>query len=180
MRSVICAWSFDRSVLSQDTMSTEPIGLARPASSSSASTSTSLSNPPDRLTELSPTPETLQVLLDDAHCPPDVKRRTFTDALLRAASNGDADLIEWLLDGRGDARKWVILEATDDDGVPAIVLATCFGHGDAVRALVEAGADVDTTDSGMGAVFVFLLRMWLILGDNQSWLDCVALGNPER
>jgi hypothetical protein len=129
-----------------------PTGLARPGSSSS--TSTSIASLPDRLDELSPTTESLQTLLANEECSSGDKCQAFTAALLRAASNGDADLLEWLLDPRGAARQYVILETTDDDGVPPIVLATCFGHGDAVRVLVEAGADVDATDSGTEASFV--------------------------
>jgi Ankyrin repeats (3 copies) len=158
-----------------------PIELAATISLLSASTSKGLSHHPDRLTELTPTPQTLRVLLDDAHCASDIKRRAFTDALLRAASNGDADLIEWLLDERGDAKRWVILEAMDNDGVPAIVLATCFGHGDAVRALVEAGADVDATDSGARVcVLVSPARTLFWADHSHSWMDGVALGNQER
>ncbi|POW00832.1 hypothetical protein PSTT_12863 [Puccinia striiformis] len=41
----------------------------------------------------------------------------------------------------GQARQWIDLEARDEDGSPAIILAATFGHAEAVRAIVDGLGD---------------------------------------
>ena len=101
---------------------------------------------PDLLDSFAPTPGSLSSIIDDPLVPNEAKRQRLTAALVRAASAGDADLLEWLLDKSARARPHVDVNARDGDGVPAIVLATCLRHGECVRILVEAGADVDAVD----------------------------------
>lgn len=52
------------------------------------------------------------------------------------------------------ARSWLDIDAKDDNGTPAIVLAAVFGHSDVVGLLVDAGANINATDSrGWSALF---------------------------
>jgi len=85
---------------------------------------------------------TKSVLLDEDH-----KRKTVTQAFLKAASSGNSELLEWLLAPANPARRFLDAEARDSDGTPAIILAAVFGHGDVIRVLSEHGADINATDA---------------------------------
>lgn len=45
-------------------------------------------------------------------------------------------------------RKWVSLEARDEEGNTALGLCTALGHAEGVRVLVEAGVDIEAGDRG--------------------------------
>jgi len=60
-----------------------------------------------------------------------------TEALLRAASAGNADTVRSLL-----ASPNVDVNGVDDQGNTALILAARFGHNEVVRALLLAKADV--------------------------------------
>lgn len=60
-----------------------------------------------------------------------------TEALLRAASAGNADTVATLL-----ASPSVDVNGTDDQGNTALIQAARFGHDEVVRALLIARADV--------------------------------------
>ena len=64
-------------------------------------------------------------------------RTPATEALLRAASAGNADTVRSLL-----ASPDVDVNGIDDQGNTALMQAARFGHDDAVRALLIAKADV--------------------------------------
>lgn len=146
----------------------------------------------DPLIALAPTPANLSALALSASASlsrvSEAKtREIFTKAYLRAASSGDADLLEWLLakpplanrftalpprssprpdttprgEGTstlmperllrpGEARRWIDLDAKDDDGTPAIVLAAAFGHTESVRAILDGCGEsvVEQRDAG--------------------------------
>lgn len=83
------------------------------------------------------------------------KLALFTAQFLSAASTGNADTLEWLTHTPNNSisnlqdhtpRKWLNLEARDDEGNSALSLATALGHAEAVRVLVEAGVDIDGLD----------------------------------
>ena len=65
-----------------------------------------------------------------------------TDALLRAASMGNADTVRTLL-----ASPNVDVNGIDDQGNTALIQAARFGHNEVVTALLIAKADVKTTNS---------------------------------
>jgi len=69
--------------------------------------------------------------------------------LIAAAANGDVADIERLVADGADP------DARDDDGSPALMVATRDGHADAVRALLAAGADVDAQDARQDNVFLY-------------------------
>ena len=64
-------------------------------------------------------------------------RSAETDALLRAASAGNADTVRALL-----ASPNVDVNGTDDQGNTPLIQAARFGHDEVVRALLIAKADV--------------------------------------
>ena len=91
------------------------------------------------------------------------KRALMSKAYLQACSSGALDLLEWLLstnslhqpvlqDATGSSGggkrtgTWFDVDAVDEEGSPALVLATVFGHSDAARLLIEAGVDKDARD----------------------------------
>lgn len=80
-----------------------------------------------------------------------MKKSACTHAVLRAAASGDSVLLDFLLssssnNNNNQVKEYVDLDAVDVDGSPALVLAACFGYGDAARILVEAGAPPDAQD----------------------------------
>ncbi|KAK0634805.1 hypothetical protein B0T17DRAFT_586507 [Bombardia bombarda] len=84
------------------------------------------------------------VASDDA-TPPAQKRDILQRAFIMAASNGNTDSVTKILSG--PAREFIDVNAPDDEGTPALIYASCFGHEAVVRALIEdGGADVDRQD----------------------------------
>lgn len=55
-------------------------------------------------------------------------------------------------------RKWVDLEATDEEGNTALGLCVALGHAEAVRVLVESGVRVTQPDQGESQHFLCTLR----------------------
>ncbi|KAI9884555.1 MAG: hypothetical protein M1823_003650 [Watsoniomyces obsoletus] len=72
------------------------------------------------------------------------KRETLQKMLNMAASNGDVDRIQRLVDGK--AKAFVDVNAPDEDGTAPLIYASCFGHQEVVQALLNAGANVDIQD----------------------------------
>ena len=68
-------------------------------------------------------------------------RNPQTDALLRAAREGNADTVKALLSAQGTD-----VNATDERGSTALIEAARYGHDDVVRALITAGANVKARD----------------------------------
>lgn len=97
----------------------------------------------DLLSTLAPSAQTIHALLTDENISDSVKSSSVTRAVLRSATSGDTDLLEYLL---SSASQYADLDAVDPDGSPALVLAACFGFGDAVRLLVEAKANLEARD----------------------------------
>jgi len=78
--------------------------------------------------------------------------------LILAASRGDAESVELLLDARAN------VEATDRDGHTALIVATLEGEAEIVELLLYAGADTEATDNdGNTALMVAALN-----GDAES------------
>ncbi|OTB11352.1 hypothetical protein K445DRAFT_68536 [Daldinia sp. EC12] len=80
----------------------------------------------------------------DEKLPDDEKTSILQKALIMSASNGDLDNVKKILSGK--ARSFVDINAPDEEGTPALVYASCFGHETVVQALVDAGVDVDKQD----------------------------------
>lgn len=146
---------------------------------STAAPSSSLGTPDtpllltDQLVELCPTLSSVQALarLPVSAFPGGHSERTarLTRALLRACSNGDSDLLTWMLHLRAQASHASVAEsagqqaqmqpeaeamkdvdvrtARDEDGSGPLVLAACSGQVDIVHMLVQAGADVNERDA---------------------------------
>ena len=72
------------------------------------------------------------------------KKRALQDLLAMSASNGEADCVQRLL--TGPSKEFVDINRPDADGNAPIIYASCFGHLDVVRVLVENGADVNKRD----------------------------------
>lgn len=72
------------------------------------------------------------------------KGRALQKALHMAASNGDDERVERLLEGA--ARKYLDINGPDDEGAAPLIYASCFGHDEIVRSLLDAGARVDEQD----------------------------------
>ncbi|KAF3766108.1 hypothetical protein M406DRAFT_290475 [Cryphonectria parasitica EP155] len=74
----------------------------------------------------------------------DEKKEMLQKVLNIAASNGNVDQVNNILSGK--AKKYVDVNAPDEDGTPPLIYASCFGHEAVVEALIKAGADVDKQD----------------------------------
>jgi hypothetical protein len=74
------------------------------------------------------------------------RRKVLQDLLAMAASNGETDRLKRLL--TGPTKEFVDVNAPDADGNVPIIYASCFGHLECVRALADAGADIDKRDYG--------------------------------
>lgn len=86
----------------------------------------------------------LAALLVMAGCSrtPPPARNPQSDALLRAAREGNADTVKALLSAQ-DAD----VNATDERGSTALIEAARYGHDDVVRALLAAGANIKARDN---------------------------------
>lgn len=97
-------------------------------------------------------------------------------ALNMAASNGDMDRIQRILNGKG--RDIVDLDAPDEEGTSPLIYASCFvsestciyrriltmqGHEAVVIALLDAGADVDKRDRNQWTAL-----MWAMTNKHKS------------
>ncbi|KAL2213803.1 DIL and ankyrin domain-containing protein [Sarocladium strictum] len=85
-----------------------------------------------------------QAILKDEKLSEDEKKATLQKALNMAASNGDVEKVKRLLDG--EVKTYIDINASDEDGTPPLIYASCFGHEAAVQALIDAGADVNKQD----------------------------------
>ncbi|KAL2112337.1 hypothetical protein VUR80DRAFT_7911 [Thermomyces stellatus] len=91
----------------------------------------------------------------------DEKRDMLQKSLNMAASNGDTERINKILSGK--AREFVDINAPDEDGTPALIYASCFGHESVVEALVDAGVDVDKQDRNQWTAL-----MWAMTNRHKS------------
>lgn len=85
----------------------------------------------------------LAILLVIAGCSRSTQtaRNPQTDALLRAAREGNADTVKALLSSPG-----ADVNATDERGSTALLEAARYGHDDVARALIAAGANIKARD----------------------------------
>ncbi|KAK4101489.1 hypothetical protein N658DRAFT_566845 [Parathielavia hyrcaniae] len=81
----------------------------------------------------------------------DVLQRTF----IMAASNGNLESVTKIL--KGKAREYVDVNAPDDEGTPALIYASCFGHESVVQALIAAGADVNKQDRNQWSALMWAM-----------------------
>ncbi|KAK9480760.1 hypothetical protein V1514DRAFT_324394 [Lipomyces japonicus] len=84
-------------------------------------------------------------VLHDATSTTDEKKVTLQHMLIVASSNGDLARIKRLLD-YADARQFVEVNTSDEEGTSALIYAACFGHADIASLLIANGADVDQQD----------------------------------
>ncbi|KAI6785397.1 Allantoicase [Emericellopsis cladophorae] len=78
-----------------------------------------------------------QAIIDNETLSDSEKKDMLQKALHTAASNGDVDRLNKLLDG--SAKDFVDVNAPDEDGTPPLIYASCF-------ALIAKGADVNKQD----------------------------------
>ncbi|KAL1883083.1 hypothetical protein VTK73DRAFT_10009 [Phialemonium thermophilum] len=83
------------------------------------------------------------------------KRDILQRALTMAASNGNVESVTKILNGK--ARDFVDVNASDEDGTPPLIYASCFGHESVVQALIEAGADVDKQDRNQWSALMWAM-----------------------
>ncbi|KAI0999942.1 hypothetical protein K3495_g8256 [Podosphaera aphanis] len=89
------------------------------------------------------------------------KKEALQKALNMAASNGDVERIERILNGK--ARHLVDLDAPDEEGTTPLIYASCFGHEAVVSALLDAGANVDYQDRNQWSAL-----MWAMTNRHKS------------
>lgn len=76
-------------------------------------------------------------------------------SLNMAASNGDVDRVEKLVQGR--AKEYVDVNMPDEEGTVPLIYASCFGHQDVVSALLSAGAYVDKQDRNQWSALMWAM-----------------------
>jgi hypothetical protein len=83
------------------------------------------------------------------------KRETLQKALNMAASNGDVSRVRKLVDGR--AKSYVDVNLPDEEGTVPLIYASCFGHEGVVKALLDAGANVDKQDRNQWSALMWAM-----------------------
>ena len=147
-----------QAVLDQHQDATAPATPAAPVS-----LDLDLSVVQDPILDLCPSLDILKQIARSSTLHAQVKKDKLSKALLRAASNGDTDMLSWLLDSRAEARQIIshhpsrrdsqgrpriaFEQIRDEEGTGPVVLATCAGHIDAVTMLILNGAEIDERDA---------------------------------
>lgn len=83
------------------------------------------------------------------------KTQTLQKALNMAASNGDMNRVRKLVNGR--AKAYVDVNSPDDEGTVPLIYASCFGHEGVVKALLDAGANVDKQDRNQWSALMWAM-----------------------
>ncbi|RDL41290.1 Ankyrin repeat-containing protein [Venustampulla echinocandica] len=83
------------------------------------------------------------------------KRDILQKVLNMAASNGDVERIQRILNGK--AKGFVDINAPDEEGTAPLIYASCFGHEAVVNALVDAGANVDQQDRNQWSALMWAM-----------------------
>jgi len=83
------------------------------------------------------------------------KTQMLQDFLFMAASNGDAERVRRLT--RGNKSSYANVNAIDAEGTPPLVYASCFGHKEAVMALLDAGTIVDKQDKNQWTALMWAM-----------------------
>ena len=89
------------------------------------------------------------------------KRETLQKALNMAASNGNVERVSSLVNGR--AKTYVDVNLPDEEGTVPLIYASCFGHEGVVKALLDAGANVDKQDRNQWSAL-----MWAMTNRHKS------------
>jgi ankyrin repeat protein len=85
----------------------------------------------------------------------DEKKQALQGLLTLAASNGEFERVQRLLNGK--AKEYIDIDAVDAEGTPPLVYASCFGHEDVVKTLIEAGAQVDKQDKNRWSALMWAM-----------------------
>ncbi|KAJ5550968.1 hypothetical protein N7461_005666 [Penicillium sp. DV-2018c] len=85
----------------------------------------------------------------------DEKRDILQKILNMAASNGDVERVQKLV--QGQARTYVDVNMPDEEGTVPLIYASCFGHLDVVSALIDAGAVVDRQDRNQWSALMWAM-----------------------
>ncbi|KAK4038710.1 hypothetical protein C8A01DRAFT_47731 [Parachaetomium inaequale] len=85
----------------------------------------------------------------------DEKRDILQKTFIMAASNGNVESVAKIL--KGKARQYIDTNAPDDEGTPALIYASCFGHETVVQALIDAGADVNKQDRNQWSALMWAM-----------------------
>ncbi|KAK3372864.1 DIL domain-containing protein [Lasiosphaeria ovina] len=83
------------------------------------------------------------------------KKEALQKAFIMAASNGHVDSVAKILNGK--ARLYVDINAPDDEGTPALIYASCFGHEPVVQALINTGVDIDKQDRNQWSALMWAM-----------------------
>ncbi|KAI9842410.1 MAG: hypothetical protein M1837_007155 [Sclerophora amabilis] len=88
--------------------------------------------------------ENEDAIATDEKLPVEERKDVLQKILNMAASNGDVQRIQRLVNGK--AKAYVDVDAPDEEGTAPLIYASCFGHQDVVEALINAGANIDKQD----------------------------------
>ena len=89
-------------------------------------------------------PSDVEAIASDKKFSEDEKQKLLQKSLHMAASNGDIERVKRLV--AHDVRKYIDLDAADEEGTAPLIYASCFGHHEVVSTLLEADAKVDRQD----------------------------------
>ncbi|CAG8647213.1 15329_t:CDS:2, partial [Funneliformis caledonium] len=85
-----------------------------------------------------------KIIASDASLSEEEKKENITRIFTRASSNGNLEKVSTMLE---TVRKYIDIDAQDEEGTTPLIYAACFGHESVAFTLLEAGAQVDAKDT---------------------------------
>ena len=112
-------------------------------------------------------------ILDDPKLDDSSKSIELGKLLCRLSSNGNTAQVKSLLQGR--ARNYIDLDYKDEGGATALIQASCFGHFDVVKQLLDSGASPNNQDNSKWTAL-----MWASNNGHKDIMELLVLNGASE